>query len=197
MSTERLETATKRLQTQYASAKGHDGASEYAAATAKLHSAKPALSAFAKAETQVAAKQATAAIQSALKGLALLPNDPAGTLILADAFAANGQIAEAKKTATLAANTSASLRAESMLAQCALQQKDYSTALRHLNTLESRKSSDPRLYFYKGVAYEGLNNKPEATRNYDRFLMRNKGSSSESAYARQRLQKLAPAPAAK
>ena len=197
MSTERLETATKRLQTTYATVKGRDGVQEYAMATTGLRSAKPAISAFAKAETQLAGKQPGAAIQSAQKGLAQLPDDPAGTLILADAFAASGQIAASKQAATRVANTSASLRAESLLAQCALQQKEYATALRHLNTLESKKSSDPRLYFYKGVAYEGLNRKAEAVKNYDAYLMRSQGSTSESAYARQRLQKLAPAHAQK
>jgi beta-barrel assembly-enhancing protease len=197
MSTERLETAKKRIQTNYASVQGHEGAKEYATATAGLRSAKPAINAFAKAETQVASKQAAAAIQSAQKGLALLPNDPAGTLILADAYAASGQISAAKQAATAAVNSSASLRAESMLAQCALQQKDYATALTHLNTLESKKSSDPRLFFYKGVAYEGLNKKAEATKNYDAYLIRSKSTTSESAYARQRLQKLAPSPAQK
>lgn len=197
MSTERLETATKRIQSHYASVQGREGAKEYAAATAGLRSAKPAINAFAKAETQIASKQATAAIQSAQKGLALLPNDAAGTLILADAYAASGQISAAKQAATAAINSSASLRAESMLAQCALQQKDYATALTHLNTLENKKSSDPRLFFYKGVAYEGLNKKAEAAKNYDTYLMRSKSATSESAYARQRLQKLAPSPAQK
>lgn len=197
MSTERLETATQRLQSTYASVKGRDGAQEYAAATAGLHSKKAALAAFAKAETQVASKQSSSAIQSAQKGLALLPGDPAGTLILADAFAAAGQISAAKQAATAAVNSSASLRAESLLAQCALQQKDYATALTHLNTLESKKSADPRLFFYKGVAYEGLNRKAEAVKNYDTYLMRSKDATSESAYARQRLQNLAPSPAQK
>jgi predicted Zn-dependent protease len=197
MSAERLETATKRLQTQYASVQGREGANEYAAATAGLRSSKPALNAFAKAETQVATKQTAGAIQSARNGLALLPNDPAGTLILADALAASGQIGAAKQAATAAIHSSASLRAESMLAQCALQQKDYATALTHLNTLESKKSADPRLYFYKGVAYEGLNRKAEAAKNYDTYLLRSKSTTSESAYARQRLQKLAPAPVQK
>jgi predicted Zn-dependent protease len=197
MSTERLETATQRLQSTYASVKGRDGAQEYAAATAGLHSKKAALTAFAKAETQVASKQSSSAIQSAQKGLALLPGDPAGTLILADALAAAGQISAAKQAATAAVNSSASLRAESLLAQCALQQKDYATALTHLNTLESKKSADPRLFFYKGVAYEGLNRKAEAVKSYDTYLMRSKSATSESAYARQRLQKLAPSPAQK
>jgi Flp pilus assembly protein TadD len=118
-------------------------------------------------------------------------------LILADALAASGQIGAAKQAATAAIHSSASLRAESMLAQCALQQKDYATALTHLNTLESKKSADPRLYFYKGVAYEGLNRKAEAAKNYDTYLLRSKSTTSESAYARQRLQKLAPAPVQK
>jgi Flp pilus assembly protein TadD len=118
-------------------------------------------------------------------------------LILADALAAAGQIAAAKQAATAAVNTSASLRAESLLAQCALQQKDYATALIHLNTLESKKSADSRLFFYKGVAYEGLNRKAEAVKSYDTYLMRSKSATSESAYARQRLQKLAPSPAQK
>jgi predicted Zn-dependent protease len=194
MSAERLERATARVQSHYANIQGQDGTKEYSAAVASLRAKKPAINAFAKAESQLASKQAPAALQSVQKGLALLPNDPAGTMILADIYAASGQTALAKQAATAALNTAASLRAESMLAQCALQQKEYATALQHLNRLESRGSTDPRVSFYKGVAYEGLNRKTEALQHYNRYLTKSAASSSEGAYARQRVQQLAPAP---
>lgn len=197
MSAERLETATQRLQTHYANAQGRDGAGDYAAATAKLRTEKAAINAIAKAESQVANKQFAAAIQSAQHGLAVIPRDPAGLMILAEAYAASGQLATARQMATTGLTTAASLRAESMLAQCALQQKEYTVALQHLSRLESRGSADPRISFYKGVAYEGLNRKAEAVQSYNHYVMRSKNVSPENRYARQRLQQLAPPPAQK
>lgn len=194
MSAERLERATARVQSQYANTQGQDGAASFSTAVASLRAKKPAINAFATAETQLASKQIPAALQTVQKGLSLLPNDPAGVMIQAEALAASGQTALAKQAATAALNTAASLRAESMLAQCALQQKDYSTALQHLNQLESKGSSDARISFFKAVAYEGLNKKPEAVECYNHYLTTSKASSAEGSYARQRLQQLAPPP---
>ena len=192
MSAERLESATARVQSHYANTKGQDGASSFSVAVASLRAKKPAINAFATAETQLASKQTQAALQTVQKGLALLPNDPAGGMILADVLAASGQTSLAKQAATASLNTASSMRAESMLAQCALQQKDYSTALQHLNQLESKGSSDSRISFFKAVAYEGLNKKPEAIESYNQYLTKSKASSAEGSYARQRLQQLAP-----
>ena len=113
-------------------------------------------------------------------------------MILAEVLASSGQTALAKQAATAALNTAASMRAESMLAQCALQQKDYSTALQHLNQLESKGSTDTRISFFKAFAYDGLNKKPEAVESYNQYLTKSKASSTEGSYARQRLQQLAP-----
>jgi Flp pilus assembly protein TadD len=118
-------------------------------------------------------------------------------MILAEALAASGQTALAKQVATAALNTAASMRAESMLAQCALQQKDYPAALQHLNQLERKGSSDSRISFFKAVAYEGLNQKSEAVESYNQYLSKSAASSAEGSYARQRLQQLAPPPPTK
>ena len=192
MSAERLESATARVQSHYANTQGQDGAKDYSAAVASLRAKKPAINAFATAETQLASKQTPAALQTVQKGLDLLPNDPAGVMILAEVLASSGQTALAKQAATAALNTAASMRAESMLAQCALQQKDYSTALQHLNQLESKGSTDTRISFFKAFAYDGLNKKPEAVESYNQYLTKSKASSTEGSYARQRLQQLVP-----
>ena len=197
MSTERLASATARVQSHYASTQGQDGATSFSTATARLRANKPAVNAFAKAETQLASKQTPAALQTVQNGLSLLPNDPAGVMILAEALAASGQTALAKQVATAALNTAAAMRAESMLAQCALQQKDYPAALQHLNQLERKGSSDSRISFFKAVAYEGLNQKSEAVESYNQYLSKSAASSAEGSYARQRLQQLAPPPPAK
>jgi predicted Zn-dependent protease len=195
MSTDRLASATARVQSHYAGTQGEDGATGYAAAMASLRASKTAIHAFARAESQLAGKQSAAALQTVRQGLTLLPNDAAGLLILAEALAASGQLAPARQAATAALQTASALRAESMLVQCTLQQKDYASALQHLNKLESRGSSDARISLFKGVAYEGLNRKAEAVASYNQYLARSQATSAEGTYARQRLQQLAPPPA--
>ena len=83
-----------------------------------------------------------------------------------------------------------------MLAQCALQNKDYATALTHLNAFERQVPGDARTSFYKGLAYEGQGQKQQAEQAYQRFLQQGSSTSAEGLYATQRLQQFAPAPAA-
>ena len=198
MSAERLQAAQARAAGEYAGRNaGSESRAAFLAATAEVRKNKPALKQFAAAETQLAQKQYATAKASAEQGLRLLPNDVVGLMLVAQASQKGGSLAAAQQAASLAARLHPdSARAQSVLAQCALERKDYASALTHLNAFERQVPGEARTSFYKGLAYEGQGQKPLAVQSYQRYVSRGGGRSAEGRYAQQRLQQLAPASSA-
>ena len=198
MSAERRQAAQARLQSEYAGKNaGSDNQAAFMVATANIRKSKPALKQFATAEGQLAQKQYAAAKTSAEQGLRIAPNDYVGLMLVAQANQNGGNLAAAQQAAALAVRVSPNgARAQGVLAQCALQNKDYATALTHLNAFERQVPGDARTSFYKGLAYEGQGQKQQAEQAYQRFLQQGSSTSAEGLYATQRLQQFAPAPAA-
>jgi len=196
MSTERLQTAQERARTQYAGKNsGVVNRDAYLAATAAIRKNKEAFKSFAAAETQLAQKQYAAAKASAEQGLRLAPNDYVGLMLVAQAHQKAGNPAAAQQTAALAARLNPSgARAQSVLAQCALQRKDYAGALQHLNAFERQVPGDASTAFYKGLAYEAQGQRPQAAQAYSAFVRKGGTASSQGRYAAQRLQQLQPSP---
>ncbi len=194
MSGERLQAAQERIRAQYAGANsGADGRAAYQSATAGLRKSKPAFQQFAKAEQSLAQKQYAAAQSAAEQGLRLAPNDYVGLMLVAQAAQQGGNTAAAKQAAALAARVKPDgARAQSVLAQCALQQKDYAGALAHLGAFERQVPGEARTAFYKGLAYEGMGQKTRASQAYQGYLRKAGTGSAEGRYAAQRLQQTAP-----
>ncbi len=197
MSAERLQAAQERASGEYAGRNaGANARAAFAAATENIRKSRPALKQFAAAETQLGQKQYAAAKTSAEQGLRLLPNDVVGLMLVAQASQKAGNPAGAQQAASLAARLDPSLaRAQSVLAQCALQRKDYAAALTHLNAFERQVPGDTRTAFYKGLAYEGRGQQQQALQAYRSCMNRSGGRSAEGRFAQQRLQQLAPAAA--
>ncbi len=198
MSAERLQVAQARLGSEYAGKNaGVVNQAAFLAATANIRKSKPALKQFETAQGQLAQKQYAAAKTTAEQGLRLAPNDYVGLMLVAQANQKGGNPAAAQQAATLAARVSpAGARAQGVLAQCALQNKDYATALTHLNAFERQVPGDVSTSFYKGLAYEGQGQKQQAAQAYQSYVRRSGASSAEGQYATKRLLQLAPPPAA-
>jgi len=198
MSAERLQTAQQRVKTEYAGKNaGVNNQAAFVAATAGLRKNKAAFKQFSAAETQLAQKQYASAKATAEQGLRIAPNDYVGLMLVAEACQKGGNPAAAKQAASLAARVSPSgARAQGVLAQCALQSKDYAAALQHLDAFERQVPGDARTSFFKGLAYEGQGQKPQAAQAYQAFVRRGGADSDAGRYAAERLQKLAPVPAA-
>lgn len=197
MSSERLQTAETRARTVYAGRnKGVFNQASFLAATPEIRKNKPALKQFATAEAQLTQKAYTAARTSAEKGLSLAPQDYVGLILLARANQAGGNVAAAQQAATRALQVDPKgARAQSMLAQCALQRQDYGTALRHLNAFERQVPGVPATAFYCGLAYDGQGQKERAAQAYRAYVVQSgTAATSESRFATQRLQQLAPPP---
>jgi predicted Zn-dependent protease len=198
MSAERLQAAQDRLRSEYAGQNaGKNNQAAFLAATESIRKNKTAFKQFAAAEGQLAQKQFAQAKSSAEQGLKLVPNDYVGLMLVAQASQQGGNLAGAKQAATLAMRASPSgARAQGVLAQCALQNKDYAEALTQLNAFERLVPGDARTPFYKGLAFEGQGQKQQAAQAYQSYMRRGGANSAEGQFAAQRLQQLAPPPAA-
>ncbi|MDD4101572.1 MAG: M48 family metalloprotease [Kiritimatiellae bacterium] len=199
MSAERLQAAQERVRAQYAGFNsGVDGRAAYLAATAELRKSKAAFKQFETAEQNLARKQYAAAKSAAEQGLRLAPNDYVGLMLVAQAAQQSGNITAAQKAAALAARVKPDgARAQSVLAQCALQQKDYTGALAHLGAFERQVPGEAHTAFYKGLAYEGLGRKTQAAQAYQGYLRKAGSGSAQGRYAAQRVQQFAPPAAQK
>ena len=193
MSAERLQSAEARARSQYAGQNaGVVNREAFLAATDNIRQRKEAIKQFAKAETQLANRQYAAARTAAQAGLALAPDDAVGLLLLAQASQQAGDTGAARAAATRALQVNpAGVRAHGVLAQAALMDRDYGTALQHLNAFGRQVPGDLNTLFCRGLAYEGLGRQREAAIVYDAYLQRAGTQSAEGQHALRRLQQLA------
>ena len=193
MSAERLQAAQDRARNEYAGQNaGAKNQAVFLSATASLRKNRAAFKQFAAAESQLAQKQYAAAKTTAEQGLRVAPNDYVGLMLVAQASQKSGDVAAAQQAASRAAQVDPSgARAQGMLAQCALQKKDYTGALQHLNAFERQVPGDESTSFFKGLAYEGKGQKQQAAQAYQSYVSRGGTASDAGRYAAQRLQQLA------
>ncbi len=193
MSAERLKAAQDRAANEYAGQNvGADNQAAFLSATANLRKNKAAFKQFAVAEGQLAQKQYAAAKATAEQGLRSAPNDYVGLMLVAQASQKGGNVAAAQQAASLAAQIDPSgARAQGVLAQCALQKKDYTGALQHLSAFERQVPGDPETSFFKGLAYEGSGQKKQAAQAYQSYVLRGGTGSARGQYAARRLQQFA------
>ena len=193
MSAERLQAAEARAGGEYAGRNaGVVNQEAFLSATAGIRKNKEAFKQFAKAETQLANRQYAAARAAAQAGLALAPDDAVGLLLLAQASQQVGDTGAARAAATRALQVNpGGVRAHGLLAQAALMDRDYGTALQHLNAFGRQVPGDLNTLFCRGLAYEGLGRQREAAIVYDAYLQRAGTQSAEGQHALRRLQQLA------
>jgi predicted Zn-dependent protease len=193
MSTERLQAAEARARSTYAGQNaGIVNQEAFLAATAAIRKNKEAFKQFAKAETQLASRQYAAARATAQAGLGLAPDDTVGLLLLAQASQQANDTSAARAAATRALQVNpTAIRAHGVLAQAALVDRDYGTALQHLNAFGRQVPGDLNTLFCRGLAYDGLGQRREAAIVYDAYLQRAGVESTEGQYALGRLQQFA------
>ncbi len=195
MSAERLQAAQARVSGEYAGRNaGVNHRAAYLAATAGLRKNAAALKQFAAAEGQLAQGQYAAARVAAEQGLRQMPDDYAGLLILAQAKQKLGDAEGARLAAERAARVQpgAGARAQGLLAQSALQRKDYAAALTHLAAFERQVPGDAGTALCQGLVYEAQGQKQMAAQAYRRSASRGGTGSAAARQAQQRLQRLTP-----
>lgn len=187
MSDERYATAVNRATTHYASAQGLPRHQErYMDATAAVRKLKPMFKHFQDADKAMAAKKYAVAESAYAEGLRLAPNDYAGLCMLAKCQIAQEKATQAAQSADKARRSlPGEAQAQHVHGVACLMLKDYSAALADFTAYEKMLPGNPTTIFMKGFSYEGMQNKPGAAQEYQRYLrLVNQGEMAQHAYSR-------------
>ncbi|GAB1409465.1 M48 family metalloprotease [Desulfovibrionales bacterium] len=187
MSDERYATAVNRAATQYASAQNLPEQRErYMDSTAGLRKFKPMFIHFQNADKAMAAKKYPAAETAYTEGLRLSPTDYAGLCMLAKCQIAQEKAAQAAQSADKARRSlPKEAQAQHLHGVASLMKKDYAAALADFTAYETMLPGNPTTIFMKGFSYEGMQNKPHAAQEYQRYLrLVNQGEMAQHAYSR-------------
>jgi predicted Zn-dependent protease len=172
MSDERYQTAVKAVRTTYASSKGLPLYRErFMDNTARLRSIKGAIDEMQKGDKSLAAKnygQAEDHYQSALRQA---PNDYAGLVSMAKCQLIQKRYSEGARYAKQAkAVYPQEAQGHHLSGFAALNLKEYESAYQDFQASQRLLPGNPNTLFFMGYAQEGMNHRPEAAREYRRYL---------------------------
>jgi predicted Zn-dependent protease len=172
MSDERYQSAVNAVRTTYAGAKGLPLYRErYMDNTARLRSIKGAIDEMQKGDKTLAAKNYSQAEDHYQTALRQAPNDYAGLVSMAKCQLIQKKYGEGARYA---------LQAKSVYPQetqghylsgfAALNLKEYDSAYQDFQAAQRLLPGNPNTLFFMGYAQEGMSHRPEAAREYRRYL---------------------------
>jgi len=189
MSDERYQSALTAAGTTYATAKSLPLHRErYMDNTARLRAIKGAIELMQKGDAAMAAKkydEAESHYQAALKQA---PGDYAGLVCLAKCHLAQKEYSEAARYAREAkAVYPQEAQGQITSGFAGLYLKQYDSAAQDFQAAQRLLPGAPTLVFFTGYANEGMNRRPEAAREYRRYLQQvNQGKYAQHAATRLR-----------
>ena len=188
MSDERYRTAVETANTKYKSAKGKPMYRErYMDNTAKLRSQKRAIDAMQKGQKEMAAKNFSAADVQLRKAIKLAPNDYTALVMMSTSQLVQKKWAVGRQYAEMAQKVyPAEAQAYHLSGFAKIQMKDFEGALEEFSSYDRKLPGNPNIVFFKGYAYEGMKNYPQAGREYQRYLQ----FTQQGDYARHAYQRL-------
>jgi len=187
MSDERYQTAVETSRTRYPSAQNLPVYRErYMDTTARLRSIKGPIEEIQKGEQEMAQKkfgEAEAHFHSALKQV---PEDYTGLVMMGTCQLLQKKNAEGLRHLEKAkAVYPQEGQAYHLSGFAKLQTEDYDGAYRDFSAYEKLLPGNPTTIFFKGFAQEGMQNKPEAAKEYHRYLqVVQEGKIAQYAYQR-------------
>lgn len=189
MSVERYDTAVKTATSQYTADKKKPIYRErYMDHTAGLRKIKGAVVELQKGETLMAQEKFPEAEPHFKKALKEAPNDYAGLVMMARCQLIQNKIAEAETYSSQAKSVfPEEAQAYNLDGIAKLQRKKYAAALDDFETYDKRLPGNPGTLFFKGLSYEGMQQREPAAQNYHDFLKAvNQGEQAQYAYQRLR-----------
>lgn len=188
MSSERLATAQRLADTQYAATLKADPQRErYMDSTASLRRLKPAIDACKNGEVAMARKQLPQAQGHFETALQAAPRDYPSNLLMARCLAAQGKRQEAVRYADAArAIYPQEAQAYKMAGVLQLSLRNAGAAVQNFEQFDKLLPGDPGIAFLKGVSYEASGNQRAAADNYARYI-RAGGSGQPADYSMSRL----------
>jgi len=187
MSDERYKTAVETSQTKYASAQNLPLYRErYMDHTVRLRALKGAIEEMQKGEQGMAGQKFVEAEGHLRNALRQAPDDYAGLVMMATCQIAQKKSGEGLRYAERAkAVYPQEAQAYHLSGYAKLQTKDFPGAYRDFSSYEKILPGNPSTAFFKGLSQEGMGNKPEAAKEYHRYLqVVRQGKFAQYAYQR-------------
>jgi predicted Zn-dependent protease len=189
MSDERYQTAVNAVRTTYASSKGLPLHRErYMDQTARLRAIKGAIEEMQKGDKELGAKNFSQAESHYGAALKQAPNDYAGLVSMARCQLVQKKYGEGARYARQAKSSYPQEAQGFHLSGFAgLNLKEYESAYQDFQASYRLLPGNPNTIFFMGYAQEGLNHRPEAAREYSRYLQQvREGKYAQHAAARLR-----------
>ncbi|PKN26862.1 MAG: peptidase M48 Ste24p [Deltaproteobacteria bacterium HGW-Deltaproteobacteria-21] len=172
MSDERYQTAVETAQVQYASSQNLPLHRErYMDHTARLRAMKGAIDDLQKGEQEMAAKKYGQAEAHYRRALKQAPDDYAGLVMMATC-----QIIQEKPGESIRYSEAAKAvypqeaQAYHLGGFAKIQTRDFAGAYKDFGTYEKLLPGNPSTSFFKGFSLEGMGKRPEAAKQYHRYL---------------------------
>ncbi|MBU1248519.1 MAG: M48 family metalloprotease [Proteobacteria bacterium] len=188
MSSERLATAKKEAETEYAAFMTLPVQRErFMDNTANLRKMAGAIKAQQKGEKELGQGQALKAEKTLKQALSMAPDDYSGLLLMSSCQAEIGKYAEARKYATEAkAVYPQEAKANQALGVANLMDDRYDAAYENFTRYDSMLPGNPQMLFLRGVCQEGTGNRRKASSLYAAYIQK-VGQGDQASYAYSRL----------
>jgi predicted Zn-dependent protease len=188
MSDERYQTAVNAVRTTYASSKGLPLYRErYMDNTARLRSLKGAIEEMQKGNKALGAKNYSQAEDHYKDALRQAPNDYGALVSMAKCQLIQKKYSEGARYARQAkAVYPQEAQGHHLSGFAALNLKQYDSAYQDFQIVQRLLPGNPNSIFFMGFAQEGMNRRPEAAREYRRYLQQVQ-QGKYAQYANQRL----------
>jgi len=172
MSDERYQSAVNAVRTTYAGAKGLPLYRErYMDNTARLRSIKGAIDEMQKGDKALAAKNYSQAEDHYQTALRQAPNDYAGLVSMAKCQLIQKKYGEGARYARQAKSVyPQEAQGHHLSGFAALNLKEYDSAYQDFQAAQRLLPGNPNTLFFMGYAQEGMSHRPEAAREYRRYL---------------------------
>jgi predicted Zn-dependent protease len=187
MSDERYQTAVETSRTRYQSTQNLPVYRErYMDNTARLRSIKGAIEEMQKGEQEMARKKFEGAEAHFRVALKHAPEDYAGLVMMGTCELLQKKNAEGLRYLEKAkAVYPQEAQAYHLSGFAKLQTKDFEGAYRDFSAYEKLLPGNPNTIFFKGLSQEGMQDKPEAAKEYHRYLqVVQEGKFAQHAYRR-------------
>ena len=152
--------------------------------TAGLRKLKPAIGLFQKAEESMAREAYDQAEASFDQGLKLAPTDYAGLVMMAKCQMVTKKYDQALQFSEKAKQVyPQEAQANHLSGFAKIKLKKFDQAVADFTAYETKLPGNPNTMFYRGYAYEGMDNKKKSAEDYYHYLQQVKeGEQAQHAY---------------
>jgi len=186
MSQERYATAVDRAHSEYRRALSQPVYRErYLDKTVSLRRLAPMIKNLQTGQKHMAAKEYAQAEAQFRQALQKQPDDYAALVMMSECLLAQNKPKEAERFADKAKQAyPEEAKSRHYLGVSGLMQKDYDEAIQAFSAYERLLPGNPNTIFLKGLSLEGLGRKPQAAKEYTRYLNKvNRGKKANYAYS--------------